>query len=594
MSAGKLYRNAINVQPFGNAMSFLRLAMTVFAMLLIVAGNASSFAQQLDRVGLKQQWFTHSGITAGGKLTDWYLDIDPNQATTYFEIVGGEYSETLSENDLGPNGVPMGIELGLELANIKAEVVAARLKSDTGNDVAVSVNQYSLPKSTLYIQTDSGIVRSINAETGKVRWSTSVGKSTSESLGVAGSGKYVAVLKGASVFCLSSETGAILWGRRCTNAASAPPQVDGDKIYVPLINGRIERFDVNEEGFNSFSLIAGGSGAVTTRVALSPASICWSNHSGTVSFAALNSNGGKPGFELKAQGAVFGVPQYKNGIYFVTSIDSYIYALSEFRGSLLWENSTGFEITQAPIVLGNHVYVINDLNQMFRFDAKTGLISADWEKPRPGIGTFIGASRTKIYTVDKLGRVMALDQKSGAVTGSASVGQVALVLPNTKNDRIYLLNNTGTIRCFRETNSVKPFFHSDEFVAIEADKPKTMEPGESNEGRPDLDDNPFADASDGSDENDPFADADSGNIGNGDPCDVDNDDSLDNEDPFSGGDNEPPKDNEDPFSGGDEPSTDSEDPFSGGDDEPSKDNDDPFDGSDDPFESDDPFAESPL
>jgi len=436
-----------------------------------------------------------SGVSAGGKLADWYLDIDENSGTTYFEITGGNYSETLSENDIGPNGERLGIDFGLRIANIKAEVIAARLKSDFGKDVAVNVNQYVLPKSTLYTQTDSGVVRAIDGETGKVRWSVNV--------------------------------------------------VDDGQFFVPLLTGRVERFDVENKGFNTVSFISSGSGATTSRPAVSELSMCWSNYSGTVSVAARSANKGLPGFQLNADGAIFGVPQYKDGVYYVTSIDSYIYALSEDRGSLLWENSTGFEITQAPFVVGNHVYVINDLNQLSRFDAKTGLISANWQKPRPNMGNFVGASEKKIYMVDKFGQMKVLDQESGTIVGSAAVGNVALVLPNTKNDRIYLLNNSGTIRCYREINSTKPFFHSDEF--------KTQKPlmkDKDAEGPGPDDPNSFEGGAE--DNNNPFGGGDN-----------------DNNDPFGGGDN----DNDDPFGGGDkdnndgDASDDPDDPFGSGDEE---------------------------
>ena len=570
MPASKLSRIAIHIQPPGITMSFSKLAMTIFATLSLVVFSASAFAQQLERLGLKQEWFTHSGIAAGGELADWYLDIDPNKATTYFEIVGGDYSETFSENELGPNGMPVGIEFGLKLANIKSEVVAARLKSDTGKEVAVTVNQYSLPESTLYTQTDSGIVRSINAETGKIRWSKSIGRPTSESIGVAGKGNYVAVVKGVSVYCLNSETGAVLWSKRCESAPSAPPEIYQNLIFVPLINGRVERFDVNAEGFNSIAYISGGSGAVTTRVAISPLSMCWPNYSGVVSVVGLNANKSKPAFQLNAEGSVFGTPQYKNGIYFITSIDNYIYALSEQRGSLMWENSTGFEVTQAPFVLGNNVYVINGQNQMARFDAETGLSSAHWQKPRPNVGTFVGASRTKIYTVDKAGQMQVLDQESGAVLGAAPVGQVTKVLPNTKNDRIYLLNRAGTIRCFRELRSVRPFFHSDEFIK------NTKRPNEDNRPGPDGED-PFG--GDG----DPFGGGDDNGAGAGDPFGGDDDNDAGASDPF-GGDDDNGAGASDPFGGDDGNDAGAGDPFGG-----DNDNDapagesDPFGGDDDPF-----------
>ena len=550
MLAGKLCRLITQFQPDVNSMSFSKLAIALFSMFAIAVSTAAN-AQPLDGIGLKQQWFSHSGVSAGGKLADWYLDIDQNSGTTYFEITGGNYSETISENDLGPNGQPMGIDFGLEMANIKAEVVAARLKSDVGKDVPVTVNQYTLPKSTLYTQTDSGVVRSIDAETGKTRWSVNVGVASTESLGVVGSGKHVAVLKGSLVYCLDSETGAILWSHRCESSPSAPPQVDDGEIFVPLITGRIERFNINDEGFNTVSFISSGSGPTTARPAISPLSICWSNYSGTVSVAARSAKRGLPGFELNADDSIFGVPQYKDGVYYVTSIDSYIYALSEKRGSLIWENSTGFEITQAPFVVGNHVYVINDLNQLSRFDAKTGLLTANWQKPRPNIGTFVGASQTKLYTIDKFGKMKVLEQDSGAILGSAPIGNVALVLPNTLNDRIYLLNNSGTIRCYREINSVKPFFHSDEFNSLkpmmkdkdEAADERTKQPGpdEKPPAAPRKNnDNPFGDEEDdpfGGTEDDPFGGTEDKKGG----------DAGDPDDPFGGVEEENPFGDESPF-----------------------------------------------
>jgi len=222
MLAGKLCRLITQFQPDVNSMSFSKLAIALFSMFAIAVSTAAN-AQPLDGIGLKQQWFSHSGVSAGGKLADWYLDIDENSG----------------------------------------------LKSDFGKDVAVNVNQYVLPKSTLYTQTDSGVVRAIDGETGKVRWSVNVGVPSTESLGVAGSGQYVAVLKGSIVYCLSSETGAILWSHRCESAPTAPPQVDDGQFFVPLLTGRVERFDVENKGFNTVSFISSGSGATTSRPAVS-------------------------------------------------------------------------------------------------------------------------------------------------------------------------------------------------------------------------------------------------------------------------------------------------------------------------------------
>ena len=156
----------------------------------------------------------------------------------------------------------------------------------------------------------------------------------------------------------------------------------------------------------------------------------------------------------------------------------------------------------------------------------------------------------------------ALDQESGAIVGSATVGDVSLVLPNTKNDRIYLLNNSGTIRCYREISSVKPFFHSDEFKPLKPMMKDGEDPAKSEAESPDSDDvDPFGGDGDNSD---PFG----GDGDNSDPFGGDGD----NGDPF-GGNGEDKKDE-----GADDPS----DPF-GGEEE------NPFGDESSPFEDENPF-----
>ena len=180
---------------------------------------------------------------------------------------------------------------------------------------------------------------------------------------------------------------------------------------------------------------------------------------------------------------------------------------------------------------------------------------------------YAGASRTKLYTVDQIGNMKVLDQASGAVVGRASLGAIASVLPNSKTDRIYVLNTTGTIRCYREIRSEQPFFHADEFGAIpsreaEMAAKKMAEKEMADKLGPDDDVNPFGDGDGGN----PFGDlGDDGGAG-GDPFGGDGDAGGDPNDPFGadGGD--------DPFGAdGDD------DPFGAdGDDDPFADEDSPF------------------
>ena len=476
------------------------IVASLLTALAICLSPAVAASQDLGQAGLKQQWFSNSGAESARGMVDWYLDVDENDSTTFFTIAGGNYTETFSQYDLGPNGQPYGIDGGLEMANINKEIAEKKLLAQTGKETEVVVTQYSLPKSTLYTQTNRGVVRAIDGETGKVRWTVRIGADGQQNYGVAGRGKFAVALNGSHVYCLNAETGAVLWSRQCSTAPSAPPQINEEDIFVPLFDGRLERFNMAKEGFASVVFVSAG--ASTARPSISQLSAAWGDSKGRLSIASHAAQRGGISVQLSTDGPILSKPVYKDGFYFTTSQDGYIYAMSERKGSLIWENSTGIGISQSPIPIGDQVFVINDGGELHRFDAKTGKADSAWQQPRQGVGQFAGASKTKLYVVDSVGQLSVLDQANGSVVGVTSLGGVQTTMANLKNDRIYVLGSQGTIRCLREITADRPFFHSDEYAVT----PKKSSKKESTGPSEDTDSNPFAsDSSD--DDSNPFGDS---------------------------------------------------------------------------------------
>jgi len=538
-----------------------KAAASIVAALVIWFAPAMAICQDLGQAGLKQQWFSNSGAESGLGLVDWHLDVDENDSTTFFTISGGDYTETFSQHDIGPNGQPYGIAGGLQIANINKEIAEKKLLARTGKETEVVVTQYTLPKTTLYTQTNRGIVRSIDGETGKVRWSAHIGSAGQDNYGVAGRGNRVAALNGSKVYCLSAETGAVLWSRECATVPSAPPEINEEDIFVPLFDGRLERFNMAKEGFASVVFVSGG--ASTARPSISRLSAAWGDSKGRLSIASHLARRGGISVQLKTDGPILGEPEYKDGIYFATSQDGYIYAMSERQGSLIWENSTGIGISQSPIPVGDQVFVINDNEELHRFDAKTGRADSAWQKPRHGVGRFSGASQTKLYVVNGAGQLQALDQANGSVVGMANLGNVHRTMPNLKTDRIYVLGSEGTIRCLREIAADRPFFHSDEYTAT----PKKKDSVKEGDGPSEDITNPFASDSNEDDSN-PFGGSEpkmeDGDTSDGD-ADADDSGADDDSDPFADSSTSdtdaPSEDDEDPFGDSDMPSEDNDDPF---------------------------------
>ncbi|MEL7497731.1 MAG: PQQ-binding-like beta-propeller repeat protein [Planctomycetota bacterium] len=470
---------------------FSTLTTGIIAMLVVFGvmfSSVSVFAhhpaepreKQLHRAGLKVQWFTQAGIGVSGKLIDWDYFVDENRSTTYFEVAGGDYSETFSQFDIGPNGKPFGIEGGSTYAKLRQEIVAAELASKLGKQVDVSITQYAQPQTVLYTLTSGALVRALDGETGETLWKVIVDDPNVECFGVAASDTYVAVAAGNKIHCLDSETGKLLWSKACRGIISAPPAVVENQIYVPLFNGQLERFNVRTKGFNSTAYVS--SGQVRTRPMVTPLTVSWGTEGGDFNVGSRFRRRATMGFQLKTGKPVVSQPAYEDRTYFVGSRNGFLYSIDELTGRVNWDVSTGGSISQAPFVLGEHVFVINDRNEMHKFNRPNGIIAEGWDQPRPNVASFLGASKSSVFVFDKFGMLEVRDRDSGTVVASADVGNVMKTLPHLKSDRLFVANKSGTIRCIREIASSRPYFHDDEMVvkpnmaedkpAAEGDKPK--------------------------------------------------------------------------------------------------------------------------
>lgn len=491
----------------------LNKAMTyrLFHLVLVFLMGAATVAQanendptentpdkKLNRAGLKVQWFSQAGIGVTGELIDWDYVIDENSATTFFKVEGGDVVKIFSEHDRAPNGEKYGVEDGLEYAAIEQEVMAAELKAKYNKEVEVKVSQYSVPKSVLYTLTSGALVRAIDAETGKTLWKTTVDNPTVQCYGVGASPKFVAVAAGQKVHCLDALTGKPLWSRECRSVISAPPAVRNDEVYVPLFNGRVEKFIQRTKGFNSTAFVS--SGHVMTRPTVTGLTVGWGDSAGVFSVGSRWRTRATMGFQLRTERPVVAPPAVSNRTFFIGSQNGYLYSINELNGRVNWESSTGGPISQTPVVLGDFVYVINDRNQLHKFESIDGVVAKGWDKPRTNVKSFLGASETRMYFFDKFGLLEARDQDSGTITASANVGEVVKTLPHLKSDRMFLVDSEGTIRCVREIASKDPFFHNRESGkgSNEADQNDPFKLNEETDQETDggkirEEDNPFGD-----------------------------------------------------------------------------------------------------
>ena len=530
--------------------------LTIFALLttvsfcLLTLANAPQQATANDgfitdatasSAGLKVEWFSQVGVGAAGKLIDWQLSIDENQSTTYFVVTSGRRREVIAQNDLNAFGVPFGIEKAQAYANERKEIIDLENKIRGRKDAKVTVTSYTLPKSTIYVLSSDGNVTALDADTGRKRWTQLVGNTRLPSIGLGASKKYVAVVNGSRVYCLDSETGRVLWNRRCKFAVGASPACSDEFVFVPLTNGRLESFPIETEGVGSVAFVAKGEG--TARPLVTEKTVSWPTYAGHLNVAPKDSRRAVS-YRLKTADSIVASPTFKDGILFTSSLDGFVYGVEEENGRLLWEVSTGAGISGSPIPYGNSVFVVSDDHQLYKIDAKTGQYSKGWERPRPGIKSFVGITADQFFCLDRAGNLVGIDKTSGAETTSLPTGAIDLILPNFQTDRMFFGTRSGYIQCVRQLSSLRPKLvgGDTEEVAVsgeDAGDDAEADPfgGAGNATGDDAgESNPFGDSADmGDDESNPFGDSSDDDSGDDDSNPFGDDSSDDDSNPFGDG-----------------------------------------------------------
>lgn len=548
-------------------MRTLSLALSLFFGLTNLSGGALSAQSlvsqdQAQRAGMVVNWFSQARGAGTSGLVNTTLVIDEDKGSTYFEIKGGRLREIIAETGIGPDGKRFENQAAAEeYANIRLEVIQKRLEFEGSSDKA-TVTKFTIPKSTIYAMSQSGLVQAFDAETGRQLWQTEIGERSFPSSGVGASKKLVAAVNGSSVYCLDPETGKQLWKKRCETAVIGHPAATDDSVFVPLADGRMQIFDATTSGNRTQTMMSKGASFNPPTVAGSV--VAWGTDKGVLSVAPVD-NMNRVMYRLKADSAIDAPATSKGSLIFVASHDGFLYAFNKNLGSMVWSSSIGEHCSRSPYPVGDYIFVVTEENHLFKFDARNGVTAPGWEKHLNGIKQVIGASKDRLYVQTTSEQIQVLDLSTGSKLGLIGGTTGLMPVVNYITDRIYLVNNSGVIECLRETGSTSPFIHADEISQIEYVTPQLPT---GKKFRPKNEDN------------DPFSDgvnpkkiepADSDPFGNDKPSKTDSDD------PFGGGGggstggakkpSTPPaggKDNDDPFGGGGSGGKKSDDPFGGG------------------------------
>jgi outer membrane protein assembly factor BamB len=88
----------------------------------------------------------------------------------------------------------------------------------------------------------------------------------------------------------------------------------------------------------------------------------------------------------------------------------------------------------------------------------------EWVNANPR--QFLAASPTKVYTVDRWNRMLVLDGKAGGTLDTIPLPQDVRPLTNPQTDRILLSSDTGMLQCLHETAMSEPAYYTTPKIAL--------------------------------------------------------------------------------------------------------------------------------
>ena len=418
-----------------------------------VSGSGLLDTTALHANGLERMWFTQLDVNrARGRIVGLSQFVSPTRFHTVFEFIHQGKRYTFSERDLNA----FGEMIGVEAARLKAETALAALKAELiaagqTDPTLPPIESHQIPEITLAATTDRGMLQVFDGETGKTRWSLLVGSPQHPTTEPAISDEFIAVCNGSMLYVYKAADGQLAWQKQVVGAVGAGPAITDSLIYVPMINGSMETYVVDNPRrprvFRAF-------GRTVVQPVASGESVAWPTDQGKLYVG--HARGGTLKYRVEARDSMVSAPTFMLPDKIIaTSLDGYVYCIEENLGQILWRFTTGDPISQSPLVVGEQVYAVTEAGELYAISATDG--SELWLTT--GIRRLLAGNPERIYVADMTGNLVIIDAKSGARLGNVATTGLDLKFTNVLTDRLLLGTRTGLVQCIREHGLVYPVAH---------------------------------------------------------------------------------------------------------------------------------------
>ncbi len=418
--------------------SQIALLFAVFAFAMSAAlcqaqvrGNGLISRSMARSLGLERSWFAQ-------------IDLDPSRDRVEAVVIyqPGSLQDSVAHDDVGLAEGAQGVEQGVVSVDDTTEVVQ-------GEAAATPTEDAALNRATVYVLTRQSVLHSVDAETGRTNWVRVVGNPKRPVEAPVANRQYVAMVNGSDLFVMDRGTGETLWQVRLHSAPVAPLAIGAKWVYVPGADGAMTAFNID----NPEEKWGYASGApVEFSPVVTNETVSWQTRYGRLFIADKVSTRVTRRFDGTDVAATR--PVYWPPYIYVATRNGYVSAVHERNGLAIWRFASGSTIYEPPVAVEDSLFVVTSQGGLFSLNSAG---AQNWY--RAGITQFVAASPGRVYGIDSINQLVALDRTTGLPVGAISLVDQQIRLCNQVNDRIYVCTEKGLLHCLHEIGQEEPAIH---------------------------------------------------------------------------------------------------------------------------------------
>ncbi len=269
------------------------------------------------------------------------------------------------------------------------------------------------------------------------------------------------------VLALNAADGKTIWHVRIPAPARAAPTVMDERLFITTLDNRLVALSVENGGFlweesgitETAGLVGAASPAVSRDVVIPAFSsgeifalriengaVAW-----TESLSSLARAGGLAGIsDIRA------LPVIDKGLVIAISFGGRMIAVDERTGTRIWQRDIGG--VETPWVVGNHVFVISNDNELVALGRDNGVIRWVTQLPRyqdpdrrrsPVFWTGPVMAGERLIIAGSDGNIMEIAPEDGDIIRRWSAGKSVKIAPVVAGETLYLLAEDGTLLAYR-------------------------------------------------------------------------------------------------------------------------------------------------